>query len=191
MLNRKSALQRGWLKGLVLIGIFGIGLFLVGCGERVVSPNADDGLQDLIWAQAQLDSAAESPEQVIGWLITTTEQVLIGLLGGTLNFDFGEESATLTIPAGALRLLTMVTGTATHVDLRILDVYIFDFGPDGLTFQKPATLTLETGQAEGTLRRLWWLNPATGSWEYQQTAFVDAHGKISFEIHHFSKYGIN
>ncbi|MCP4634516.1 MAG: hypothetical protein GY855_16430 [candidate division Zixibacteria bacterium] len=76
--------------------------------------------------------------------------------------------------------------------------YIFDFGPDGLSFNPPAALILHkldfelfnpTG-VEYSEYVLNWYNPDTGEWELEKVVSAGRSGKIIFPIHHFSRYSV-
>ncbi len=70
---------------------------------------------------------------------------------------------------------------------------IYDFGPDGLIFSRPAVLRINAFEDFGkktTSVCLYWLNENTNAWEIQSEVAVDLNtGLAYFEIHHFSKYG--
>ena len=69
---------------------------------------------------------------------------------------------------------------------------IYDCGPDGLTFSKPAILLINAWADFGkptTSVNLYWLNETTNKWEFQAEAQVDDAGRAAFELDHFSKWG--
>ncbi|MEW6411323.1 MAG: hypothetical protein AB1483_02490 [Candidatus Zixiibacteriota bacterium] len=70
---------------------------------------------------------------------------------------------------------------------------IYDFGPDGLVFSRPAVLRINAFENFGknTLSVcLYWLNEASNAWELEEEVPVDPNtGLAYFEIDHFSKYG--
>jgi hypothetical protein len=70
---------------------------------------------------------------------------------------------------------------------------VYDFGPDGLVFSRPAILRVNAFADFGknvTSVYLYWLNESTNSWEIQSEVPVDlTTGLAYFEIYHFSKYG--
>ncbi len=70
---------------------------------------------------------------------------------------------------------------------------VFDCGPDGLTFTKPAILLVNAWADFGkktTSVSLYWLNETTDRWEIRAETQVDAiTGQAAFELDHFSKWG--
>ena len=71
------------------------------------------------------------------------------------------------------------------------DAIVFEFGPDGLVFDKAATLEFDLGDLNAAAKSvsLYYYDPSLAGWVYQGTAdAVD--GKASFNIYHFSKYAI-
>ncbi len=71
---------------------------------------------------------------------------------------------------------------------------IYDCGPDGLIFTKPAILLINVwadfGKSTSSVC-LYWLNETTNKWELQAEAQVDDAGRAAFELDHFSKWGVD
>jgi len=127
----------------------------------------------------------------------------IGVLGGVISTEGGLlNTSTFYVPPGALdssvtisvRVETTLVREVFTLLRRLLApsglVTEFDFGPDGLRFNRPCTLTKKTGQPDGRLMTLWYFNPRTNSWERVDQA-PSRNGEVSFPISHFSKYAIS
>lgn len=108
--------------------------------------------------------------------------------GGTIRI----EAATLTIPAGALATDTAITAQATpaasYPEAASLQGKGYDFGPSGLTFSKPATLTIEL-PAGVTDARLALLDEATRTWVPLADSKLTG-SAVSGSIAHFSSYAL-
>jgi hypothetical protein len=180
----------------VLAGLIA-GVFLfAGCGQMGSNPVAP---------------TAEEPQPVFSILggaldlvnnIVNVEETL-GVLGGIISTDGGLlNTSTFYVPPGALdstvtitlRVETNLIRATFNLLNRLLSpsgqVTEFDFGPDGLRFNKACTLTKQTGQPDGRVMTLWYFNPRTNAWERVDQA-PSRGGKVSFSIYHFSKYAIS
>jgi hypothetical protein len=69
---------------------------------------------------------------------------------------------------------------------------MYDFGPDGLEFNKECKLRLWTDFGKDKLVWLYWFDPEKGQWVKEDKAKkTDKEGAIEFKITHFSKYAIS
>ena len=142
---------------------------------------------------AALDSVGNDPAALgkpIGTIYLDNDTVLVDDKGGTIDLLLGNAVSTLDIPSGAVTAPAVVTAVGLQVPTPWGDVTLYDFGPNGLVFQKAATLSLNTGLQEGQTLSLYWFDPAAGEWVLQETATVEKDGKVEFLVWHFSKYGI-
>lgn len=102
-------------------------------------------------------------------------------------------SAGLDIPAGSLSGDVEVTVAAVAPgsslpDSKTLTGKLYDFGPDGTTFDPPATLMLpvETAPSSGQTAVVSWLDEKANAWVDLETKVSD--GKASAPIPHFTKF---
>lgn len=185
-----------WFIGMTFVAAFAASVFLLsGCGETPMSQVVPDaGLEALEHVDHTYgDVFAEDPgasAKLLSNLLRDVDLLLTGEDGGLLSVDLGSKKATLDIPAGAVNEPVLIVMDAVQVPGLFGETTLFDFGPDGLVFSSPATLTLETNKSNGSALRLYWWNPDGLRWELQESATV-GDGKVSFTIHHFSKYGIS
>lgn len=190
-----------WFVGATFLIAFAASVLLLsGCGDSPVAPiggeeslgalhHFDHNHGDLL---AQ-DSSGASPK-LLGNLLRNVfyalESLLIGDDGGLLSLELGDKTATFEIPEGALENSALIVMKAVKAPTPWGEATVFDFGPDGLAFSKPATLSLETDRADGSTLRLFWWNDDAGRWELQESCVVKD-GSARFSVHHFSKYGIS
>ena len=94
---------------------------------------------------------------------------------------------TLEFPAGALDEDTYITMMMVDKDNLVVE-----FGPHGLVFNKPVTITwklvgtAKEGRAEGTVIK--WRNPETGLLEDITNLPVDHPNRVKGLLEHFSDY---
>jgi len=109
----------------------------------------------------------------------------IGAEGGVLQVG----PHTLSIPAGALD--TAVTLTAVAPSATVNSV---QFGPQGLTFQQPATLTMSyancRGLALGWSKRIAYTTDVLEILEYLSSVDDKGDQAVSAPIDHFSTYAV-
>ncbi len=186
-----------WASMPALVLLIGL-MMLGGCGQNPAQP------EPTVRAEPQLDPVAaefaalrffghDNCSESSGWVTP--------LRGGRIPLQWGHPLNRLVVYPGAVdekvlvRISTCVVAGKTPDDIRLIE---FDFQPDGLVFNKPALLILHEKSLERLQLRdtnsdtikLYWLNPETGQWEiYQEVPVV--HGRVVFEIEHFSKFGIS
>jgi len=108
--------------------------------------------------------------------------------GGTIRVD----GAWLTVPAGALdddEDISMANAS---------ELWAYDFGPDGLTFESSATLTVkitisqlvEIGVDPMDLRIAYATNGFTNDWQILGGSYDAVAEEISLPVDHFSRYSL-
>lgn len=173
-------------------------VLLPGCGNNPVAPDIDapysydNGLRGLKYADSLLNADGGTTLAKRGHsLETADDEAEIGPEGGLVRFTFENGEGWLEVPGGALSENTTIYAEAVRLVARRGHVTLFDFHPDGLVFEVPAVLTLEVPDLHnGAWLHLSWYNTDTGKWEFQERARIQ-NGKVSFEVSHFSKYGIS
>lgn len=99
----------------------------------------------------------------------------------------------LQIPAGALQASTGITARElTSAERNELVSSIYEFGPTGLSFDKPVQISIKTPVAGESLDQLAlvWLNEQTGQW-IPIPAVIDAEtGIITGLVNHFTKFAV-
>ena len=124
---------------------------------------------------------------------------VIGPAGGTVT---DPEGASVTIPAGALTENTLIS-VSTHISATSLPGPTLggpsykggaSFGPDGLVFQLPVTITIPITNtlSPGATYPLYLFRPETGGWTQTEfIAVVNADGtSVDAEVTHFSTFTI-
>ena len=106
--------------------------------------------------------------------------------GGTVSTDSG--SASVEIPKNALDDDTEIT-VAVEPATGEAQSSIYDFGPDGTTFQTPVTVSIKFDGDPGTDRKavLAWLND--GVWVEVENSKLET-GVVSGKVKHFSKFTV-
>lgn len=190
-----------WFVGATFLVAFTASVLLLsGCGDSPVAPiGGEESLGALHHIEQNhgdllvQDSSGASPK-LLGNLLRNVfyalESLLIGDDGGLLSLVLGDKTATFEVPAGALENNALIVMKAVKAPTPWGEATVFDFGPDGLVFSKPSTLSLETDRADGSTLRLFWWNEAARRWELQESCVVEG-GCVHFSVNHFSKYGIS
>lgn len=175
--------------GLLLAFCFSVFMF-TGCSSNSVTPedqNPVDEKINYLYETGEADKNYASPG--LFELLEATVSQAVGFLGGTINVDLGESSASFVVPVGALLRPVNISLEVTEFSTPHGSIFIYDCGPDGTTFRSPAKLTqqMPAGQPYAFL---YYFNESKGEWELQQTVKVK-NGVATFNIYHFSKYGIS
>lgn len=116
----------------------------------------------------------------------TFKQQITASEGGTLKTESG--NATLDIPAGALpadKELTVAVEAATTDT----ETSVYNFGPDGTTFEKPVKLSLKYTGTPGTGKKAVLAVFENNAWKPIEGSTVE-NGTVVGEITHFSKFSI-
>lgn len=120
-----------------------------------------------------------------GLQLAGTTSKTIGLLGGAIEMDGGR----LSVPLGALLLPTQITMTGMiegHVQYR--------FGPDGLQFLLPATLTIAVDPAQlGIPPESLAVAVASdegNDWQVVGGVYDPPTHTISVPVHHFTQFAL-
>jgi hypothetical protein len=194
----------------ILAGVAVSVLLMAGCSDNplapVVSGSGSDAIQfvESHYGSDPLEALKDSTQTPDGslakggnWcLASASDTAYVGEAGGTICLNFCGSSSVLKIPPKAVcsdddDCVVMITARATHFTTPYGPLFLYDFGPDGLTFAKPCELEVNAGFPPGKIVSLFWLNPATHAWELQQQVKVLNHGEVKFTVTHFSKYGIS
>lgn len=136
-------------------------------------------------------SGDDSSVEKLGEVGEQASKTITASDGGVLETESG--SATLDIPADALaedtELVVNTLDTADQPDAENLGSYVFDFGPDGLEFESPVTLSLKLASdvPEGKTAHIATLED--GKWKNISSSQIKD-GKVSASITHFSLYVI-
>lgn len=196
---------KNWTLGaLGLVVLTAIALF-GGCGPGSPTPVAPDtNVPDPRDLQYVLDyygdPFAHDTESVEGGLTplgktfrikVDGDSATVGVAGGTLEMQMRGFKSKLKIPKNALSSDVTIIVEGVLIQTPVCEVLLYDFSPDGLQFNLPAELEVDAGSLDkGTTFNLYWWNPLSEAWEFQQECIVDHH-KIKFDVNHFSKYGIS
>lgn len=123
---------------------------------------------------------------------TSTSMKITAAKGGTIALG----KAALNIPAGSLgsdATITLDTSSPSS-DLPDSDKVkglVYDFGPDGTKFSKPAKLTLPSAGKPGADEEavIAWLDEKNNAWQNLTTTTNDD-GSLSAEVTHFTNFAV-
>jgi hypothetical protein len=140
--------------------------------------------------EAGVDAGADGAPLPVPAPTATATNNVSAAAGGTIRLD----GATLTIPPGALAADTAITGQANaaagYPGADSLRSKGYDFGPSGLTFVKPATLSIDVpAGADGASLVIANLDEKTRTWAPLADSKLSG-GAISGSIAHFSSYAL-
>jgi len=174
---------------------------IVGCSSTPPMSSQDDALE--ILNSLALDPHADGWDELTGGdsdalarayfqASEVAKSVIpVSVSGGTVELSLGSENSVLHVPSSALSEPVAIGAEAVLLVSGRDVLRLFDFSPDGLVFQRPAVLTLDTDLPPNTVLKLYYLNPKTGRWQLEQAAVTNGDGVVVFMIKHFSKYAIS
>ena len=129
-------------------------------------------------------------------IVEDSDYADVGADGGVITLKLRGAVSTFEIPKDAVcahcdkDCVVRINAKALLFNTPFGPLVLYDFGPDGLVFDKDCKLKIEAGFKDRVVD-LFWFNPDTGVWELEQTVRVDKRGKAEFKIRHFSKYAIS
>jgi hypothetical protein len=154
----------------------------MGCNEgSLVAPVDGPGgvgvEPDFYGSSSTLDNPASLNASKVREMLVSAE------LGGSVT----NGRVTLEFPAGAL-------DEDTYITMEMIDKsnLVVEFGPHGLVFNKPVTITWKlngtTREGLAATTMIKWRNPATGCLEDINNLPVDDPTRVHALIEHFSEY---
>ena len=178
-------LQRhGMLKRLMVVAV---AVGFVACGED--SGPMSPGVQGPIDNSATVTiNGVELLKAPVGLRLASSASVQMDQSGGTVSVD----GAWLTVPSGALSSSTTISMANGS------DLWAYDFGPDGLTFNSSATLTVKITQAElqqmgidtNALAVAYATSGSSNNWQILGGSYDSVREEISLPVDHFSVYAL-
>jgi hypothetical protein len=179
---------------LALSGV-SLGLILAGCSDNGIVFNQTSYSEDPVsfWELPfQTDALAKRAD------IAEVESRYVVLplqasLGGVIPLgDDASVEAFVVLPNSFPSDTIFTVEVSKVVTTNGEELVIYEFGPDGLQFSRPAVLRLNLAELFGknvTAIDLFWLNEETDSWEYSETSnAVDQIACAS--VWHFSSLGV-
>lgn len=187
---KKSALSRTDISTCSLLVLI-LGL-VIGCGNNSMQPESQ--------ADAISLSAASKVAQGNDFDCFESSGLITVSDGGEIQLGWGGPKNSLKFAPGAVAedvdidiTTCIVKGNAQNS----FSVIELEFSPDGVYFSTPAQIVINAGSLNalrapnfGGVVRLYFYNPDTGEWLVLQEARI-IKGKVTFEIDHFSKFGIS
>ena len=182
----------------VLAGCFAVlvGLFILGgCDSGPPTMPQQESSQDMSLAHWGGDCWPDRPDWRDGPDLpeVVPDQALISsAAGGTISVGNGYRPTKFIVPAGALDSDTQISIVVSRDRLFWRRCMIFEFGPDGLAFRRPATLDADMSDIDpyAWFAKLYYYSPQRHEWIFQEIRRIER-GRARFQISHFSKYAIS
>ncbi len=177
------------LKGFYLVGFIVVlvaALAFNGCSDNsILGPETDpnSGFEKIVPFAQPADMESDCVE---------TEGMISALEGGVMPIVRGEFEHRFSVPAQGLKEDVLITIDSYLTVCEGRDAIVFEFGPDGLVFDRAATLDFNMAELnpEAETARLFYFYPQYQAWVLQGMRPV-RNGRVAFDIHHFSKYAIS
>jgi hypothetical protein len=186
---KRSNKSKRYVSVMGLLLAFSLALFVsFGCSSNSIKfedQNTSGDKLDYLY-DTQEEHADRSPKLLEETVSVVSETV--GLLGGVLEVA-DDASTVFVVPVGALLRPVEISIVASEFQTPLGPVFLYECGPEGTKFKVPAKLSqrMPEGQSDASL---YYFNEATGAWELQEVVKVKD-GVATFNIKHFSKYGIS
>lgn len=185
---KRSNKSKRYVSVMGLLLAFSFALFMsFGCSSNSVKVDDQTSGSKLDYLYDSQEEHADRSPKLIDETVSVASET-VGLLGGVLEVT-DDASTTFVVPVGALLRPVEISIVATEFKTPLGSVFLYQCGPEGTKFKVPAKLSqrVPEGQDEASL---YYFNEATRVWELQEVAKVKD-GVATFNIKHFSKYGIS
>ncbi len=140
-------------------------------------PSSSISLNPISELVQELDVLVSAPINAIG--------------GGQIDIKNGEKRHKFDVQPGSMSRNAVISVKLEIDLLKGRNALIFEFGPDGLSFRKPAKLTVDMRDVDTAAvnANLYYYDSSMKDWILIEKAAVK-NGKATFNIFHFSKYAI-
>jgi hypothetical protein len=164
-----------------------------GCSQNPANTGSKDASElKMEWLNSMSSGGAQRSsgvsfvvfDSVISEVVGDGKEVKFKFESDKDKVEFKFKKECLTVP-------TLITIHAQKLDSPYGPIWVFDCGPDGTLFDADHPVELKaTGRYSKDYVALWLFDETTQTWEIID--LLDAHGyKRSWDIFHFSKYGIS
>ncbi|UCG60530.1 MAG: hypothetical protein JSV52_09350 [Candidatus Zixiibacteriota bacterium] len=177
---------------LLALSIGALTLLSVGCEEYAVVSEGDSGDSVNFFDVVYNRDALSTRPDVSDIQSSSFESRLSADKGGMLPLhDAAEIQSFVVLPAS---IPSDTTFSAEVLKIKTVDrktVMVYEFGPDGLVFSRPAVLRLNLREILGigaSSIKFYGLNEDTAEWVYLGTYDSDTQNIVNVPINHFSVY---
>ncbi|MFH1687778.1 MAG: hypothetical protein ABIE70_09690 [bacterium] len=162
---------------------------------RLLDPDKGGADEEAMMSSSKNDKGDRTDEKSNNgndsWAVSSDEQsVEVGSGVSTLRLTLDGQDVSVLIPRGAAPIGTVITISGTKYVTPQGECYIYDCAPEGIVFSTPLQITQPINRPEGCLSGLFWWDPARRVWILQEVSRINSR-MVTFEIYHFSKYGIS
>lgn len=174
---------------LLILALFAV----VGCDKNPIQSQLQDDT-------VSLSAAKQATDQENGFSCYESSGLITVAYGGEIQLGWGGPKNALQFAPGSvpndvvIDITTCIVKDNPQNDYSVIEL---DFEPDGLFFSPPAQIVINAGSLNALrapnhkgVVRLYYFNPDTNEWLLQQEVEIKK-GKVTFEIDHFSKFGIS
>lgn len=178
---------------LTILGIISLGMVLSGCSDNGLVIN-NDSSDDFVsfFDQPYYPDAVAKRADIVDASFGYVESKLAAASGGVIALNENEDVEAFVVLPGSFVADTTFTVMVTKLVTDDGETpMIYDFGPDGLVFSKPAILRLNLGVLFGKNVKaidLFLLNKQTNEWEYVLSSDADDSQIAYVPVEHFSTY---
>jgi hypothetical protein len=177
------------LKGLSIFGGLAVVLtllFVMGCSDNTpVQPDVPN-------AQNLGLIMDEASEEMGGSYETYDSAYIEASEGGKITIERETGVHTFVVERYSIKESTLITVKTENQKVLEKNMVVFEFGPDGLSFGKPARLRFDMGEFYGNTNTayLYYYDPIRKGWRLLDSVQAQ-NGVAEFGIDHFSKYAIS
>jgi len=180
-----------WVCSLI-VGCIGLVLIVAGCSDNgLILDNNNSSEDNVSFFDLPYDTGALAKRSDIAVSESTfIQKRLKASEGGVIPLGPDETVEAFVVIQDSFEADTTFEITVTKILTTDGEMpIIFDFGPDGLQFSRPAVLRLNLFELFGkntTSMELYWLDEETNEWEFMETLDADSQGFVYGTIPHFS-----
>lgn len=190
----KLSLAKWVLFTLPMTAVLSLALIFPGCSDHWSvsdSGSADDGVS--FFEQPYFEDALAKRSDIQSSTTHYSEAFLTVKDGGVVPLgDNADNEAFVVLPFSYVADTTFTVQVTKIVTNDGETPIVYEFGPDGLQFSRPAVLRLNAFELFGKNTRsvnFYWHNETTNEWELQESQEPAEDGTVWFSVGHFSQFG--
>jgi hypothetical protein len=196
---RADKLKKWAISGALALLTFAVILTLnTGCSQNPTESTADHADATLQWLNSrfggdgpELSGTYDSIEEDPSFVADAAAKEEFDRSGGFLKIQLDNEEIYFVIPANAVDREVEIEIRGWKLDGPNGEVFLYECFPSGLQFNVPLRVNHPIDKADDSWGVLFYQPDGDGAvWHIEQVTPIRG-GRATFEIHHFSKYGIS